>query len=214
MTWSLHRIRRGPARRLACAMLLAGCAAQPAAPVDETLDPGTGTTTSVLTRPIELQPEDRRGAFGASFAFLAPFETNRMGERTLYLWVAATEGDTPLVNSEVECDAQPIEAVPISGEPAELGLTRAPYVAPVPWSTQWYFRVSRSALECLANARHIAIVTRDANGERQRFSAPSQTITSLGAFAAHVAPSDATTPEPRLRRHGAAQPVKELSHPR
>ncbi|MFO7278454.1 MAG: hypothetical protein DIU56_015625 [Pseudomonadota bacterium] len=212
MNWC--RIPQNPARGLACTLLLAGCAAQPVAPVDETLDPGTGTTTSVLTRPIELEPEEGRGAFGASFAFLAPFETNRMGRRTLYLWVAATQGDTPLVQSEVECDSQRIDAVPISGEPAELGLTRAPYVAPVPWSTQWYFRMPYSALECLANARQVAIVTRDVNGELQRFRAPPKSITGLGEFVAHVAPSGESAAETGLRRHGAVQPAEEISHPR
>ena len=35
---------------------------------------------------------------------------------------------------------------------SQLNLSRAPYDSPVPWSTQWYFRLPADSLKCLADA--------------------------------------------------------------
>lgn len=184
---------------LACA--LTACAAQPQGPVNERLDQGTGTTTQVLDRPVELLVEGSRGALNDPFAYLGPFETNRMGEREVYLWVAAPQGDSPLALPQLECDSQPLPAAAFAGNLSELGLTQPPYAQPAPWSAQWYFRLPAAAVECLGTARELAVVTRDAAGQRRRYSAAAEAFPSLAAFRAAVAwEGDASFREARGQR--------------
>ena len=71
------------------AMLLGACAALPDdAPVVENLDEETGLTIARLGRPLELYNDTSSKDVAERFAFLGPFETNQMGNRALYLWVA------------------------------------------------------------------------------------------------------------------------------
>src|SRR5215471_9598754 len=80
------------ARRLALftvAAFLGACAALPDdSAVVEQLDPDTGLTIARLGHPIELYRETFRKDTSGKFAFLGPFETNQMGRRELYLYVA------------------------------------------------------------------------------------------------------------------------------
>ena len=62
------------------------------APVVEQLDPETGLTVARLGRPLELYRETFRKDTTERFAFLGPFETNQMGQRELFLWVATADG--------------------------------------------------------------------------------------------------------------------------
>src|SRR5262245_9211047 len=86
---------------LACAAAY-GCASVPDdSPVVEQLDDDTGITVARLGRPIELYRDSTIHDSAVRFAFLGPFETNRMGTRELYLWIAApiefVEGTAPPV---------------------------------------------------------------------------------------------------------------------
>src|SRR5262245_59130698 len=80
------------ARTVWCATLLmiaGGCATVPDdAPVVEDLDADTGLTIARLGRPMELYRQTFRPDSTGRFAFLGPFETNHMGTRTMFLWVA------------------------------------------------------------------------------------------------------------------------------
>src|SRR6478735_5674304 len=72
----------------ACSMLGA-CAALPDdASVVEQLESETGVTVTRLGHPIELYRETFLKDPAGRFAFLAPFETNQMGQRELFLWIA------------------------------------------------------------------------------------------------------------------------------
>src|SRR6266702_3288403 len=70
---------------VACALaaaLLGACATAPSEePVSEKLDPDTATTVKTLNRPIELLSQTGRSKQTDPFAYIAPFETNRMGAR-------------------------------------------------------------------------------------------------------------------------------------
>ena len=71
------------------AMFIGACAALPDdAPVVENLDEETGVTIARLGRPLELYNETSSKDVAERFAFLGPFETNQMGKRELFLWVA------------------------------------------------------------------------------------------------------------------------------
>lgn len=198
---------------LACglAALLGACATAPSEPVSEKLDPDTATTVTILSRPIELLSQNNRGKQTDPFAYIAPFETNRMGSRDLFLWVSTPQEQGQLTQPQVLCNGQPVDLQPLSQDSAaagarakpgdsvapaggssgapvkvdlsQLNLSRAPYEAPVPWNTQWYFRLPADSLKCLADADGISLEVRDADGGPDQFTTNGRkNLASLDAF--------------------------------
>jgi hypothetical protein len=190
---------------------LGGCATQ-GEPVSERLDPNTATTVTILSRPVELFSQTTRGSNADPFAYLAPFETDRQGAHSLYLWVSAPQnGSGQLSQPQVLCNGQPLALQPVNAdgsqgpapaatlpqanpppagsasgsELSELNLSQAPYDSPVPWSQQWYFRLSADGLKCLAAAQGISLQTQTASGEAQVFTAERKNIAALDAFTQH-----------------------------
>ena len=69
--------------------VLGACAALPDdASVVEKLEPETGVTITRLGHPIELYRETFLKDPAGRIAFLGPFETNQMGQREQFLWIA------------------------------------------------------------------------------------------------------------------------------
>jgi hypothetical protein len=158
---------------LACA--LAGCATAPTDAPSERLDSNTGTTLTLMPKPVELIVERARGPKTDPFAYLAPFETNRMGLHELFLWV-----------SSVLCGETPIALEKYEGTMADVGLSSPPYKAPAPWSAQWYFRLSGEVLDCFVNARRIRVITQTADAEPDTYTAEGAAISGLSSFVARV----------------------------
>ena len=189
------------------ALLAGGCASVPTEPISEKLDPDTATTVTVINHPVELLSQSTHGGKTDPFAYIAPFETDRMGERALFLWVAAPQDMGPLSQPQVLCNGEPLRLEPLSvdalangpggarpstvdaqsaanqSELARINLAHPPYDAPVPWSAQWYFRLPADGLKCLAAANGVALETRVSNGEAERFTADRKNLASLDAFA-------------------------------
>jgi hypothetical protein len=169
---------------------LAGCASAPGEPVSERLDPDTATTVTILSRPIELLTTAHPNAHGSindPFAYIAPFETDRMGTRDLYLWVSTPQTQGPPQQPHVLCNGQTLSLQPLSEAPkidlSQLNLSREPYEAPVPWSTQWYFRLPADGLKCLADANGIAVEAHTSDGAPAEFSTSGRKdLASLDAF--------------------------------
>jgi hypothetical protein len=204
--------RRVISHSLKLALLLAGgCASVPSEPVSEKLDPDTATTITILSQPIELLSQTNRGKQTDPFAYIAPFETNRMGTRDLFLWVSTPQAQGQLTQPQVLCNGQPLNLQPLTQEGdaltsraaapggnvttsaspgvavkvdlSKLNLSRAPYEAPVPWSTQWYFRLPPESLKCLADAEGITLEARAADGDQEQFTASGRkNLASLDAF--------------------------------
>jgi hypothetical protein len=162
------------------AVALASCASAPKEPVREQLDPDTATTVTVLTQPVELLAEASRGT--DPFAYLAPFETDRMGERSLFLWVAAPESAGTKLQPQLLCDGQPVGLQPLDGSLSSLQLSTPPYTSPAPWSSQWYFRLPPDALHCLATSHEVALEAPAPTGEPERFVAAPKALASIEAF--------------------------------
>jgi hypothetical protein len=182
----------------AATVILSACAATPSEPVRENLDPNTATTVIVLTKPVELFSQNTRGKVNDPFAYLAPFETDSTGTRALFLWVSAPLSDPPSTTPQVLCNDQALSLQTLgsdgpgaSGGPtvtadlAQIGLSRGPYVAPVPWSIQWYFRLTQDDLKCLAEANGIALVTHAPGAEDARYTAERKDLAALAAFSSH-----------------------------
>ena len=139
--------------------LLGACATLPDdGPVVEQLDNDTGMTIARLGRPIELYRENFRPNAASKFAFLGPFETNLMGKREMFLWIAL-----PL--EEPENSTQPI--VEVNGtaltlgsagqSPDFAGLRGSPYKIPTPWIAMYYFKVDAALVAQLGAAQTLAI---------------------------------------------------------
>jgi hypothetical protein len=201
-----------PAGVLVCglAAVLAACAAAPSEPVSEKLDPDTATTVTILSRPIELLSQTNRGKETDPFAYIAPFETNRMGARDLFLWISTPQAQGQLTQPQVLCNGHPLDLQPLSADSgavgshagpgdnvapggssggpvkvdlSQLNLSRAPYDAPVPWSTQWYFRLPADSLKCLADADGISLEARAVDGGPEQFTTSGRkNLASLDAF--------------------------------
>jgi hypothetical protein len=209
-----------PGRRLAgaavsglVAAVLGACASlPPAEPVSEKLDPDTATTVTVLSEPIELFSQSSRSKQTDPFAYIAPFETNRMGAKELFLWVSTPQAQGLLTQPQVMCNGQALSLQPLSQDAgsavvaeagkggdfagvtpngaaikvdlSKLSLSRAPYSAPVPWGTQWYFKLSADGLKCLADAEGISLQAKAANGDAEEFTSTGgrKSLASLDAF--------------------------------
>jgi hypothetical protein len=170
--------------------LLGGCAAMPDdAPVVEQLDEQTGLTIARLGKPLELYRENFRQETAGKFAFLGPFETNQMGKRETWLWLAL-----PLENS----DSPVMPLVAVNGAPLKLGepgrapdaagLHQPPYKIPMTWIAMFYYRIDDATIAQLGEARSIRLqVTENiASGPLTTvFSAPLADDPRLRDFAAH-----------------------------
>jgi hypothetical protein len=165
---------------LGSAMMIAGCAALPDdASTVEQLDEQTGLTIARLGRPMELYRETFQRDPAGRLAFLGPFETNRMGTRALYLWIALPLELAPDSAPDVELDGHALELGSASRDAAAAGLRESPYRIPTPWSTMLYYRIGADVIAKLAEAGTLAVrvTEQDADG------------TSITVFAATVADS-------------------------
>ncbi|HVY82051.1 MAG TPA: hypothetical protein VG994_13765 [Steroidobacteraceae bacterium] len=179
---------RASARALALGglALLSACAATPTEQEQQRLDPNTGTTLTVMARPVELIIDRTRGSKSDPFAYLAPFETNRMGTHELYLWVSAPQGAAPLDRPKVFCGDEALPLEPANMSLQSMGLSEPPYQLPAPWSAQWYFKLSGEVLDCLAAASRVRIVTQAAASEPDQFTAEGSALSGLSDFAMRV----------------------------
>ena len=140
-----------------------------------------------MPRPVELIAERSNDTRLDPFAFLAPFETDRMGARALFLWVSAPQNKGPLADPRILCDGKSMDLPAERRALPELGVSGAPYPAPAPWSAQWYFRLSGEVLDCFAGATRIRVVTQAADAaEPDSYTADGAAISGLGSFVSRV----------------------------
>lgn len=185
----LSRISRSSVAACLCLCVLAAalgaCSSTPQQPVVDRLDPDTAATVTVLKKPVELVAESLHHAGGDPFAFLAPFETDRMGDRAQYLWVSAPGVENAKIEPQLACDGQALKLSPVEGDIAQLGLAHPPYEKPAPWSQQWYFQLPPETLRCLADAQRVTLETRADTGQSDQFSVDAKGLSALKSFGAH-----------------------------
>ena len=138
--------------------MLGACAALPDdATVVERLETETGVTITRLGHPIELYRETFLKDPAGRFAFLAPFETNQMGQRDLFLWIA--------VPIEPVADSVPVVEINgaaltlgVPGKAADFaGISKSPYKIPTPWSAMYYFKIDADLVARLGDASKLTI---------------------------------------------------------
>jgi hypothetical protein len=139
-------------------LLLSACAALPDdTPVVEQLDTETGTTVTRLGRPVELYRETFSQEAAGKFAFLGPFETNLMGQRELFLWLAVPI--EPLIDSvpTIEVNGTALTLGPPGRAADFAGVHQPPYKIPTPWSAMFYFKIDATIVAQLGEAADIDI---------------------------------------------------------
>ena len=164
----------------------AACSTVPVAEDTERLDANTGTTVTLMPRPVEFIVDRSRGPKTDPFAYLAPFETNRMGSHEMYLWVSAPQVAGPLGVPQVFCGEEHIQLEPANADLNAMGLSKSPYKMPAPWSVQWYFKLSGEVLDCFAQAKQLRIVTQAGEDPPDQFVAETQALSGLSEFATRV----------------------------
>lgn len=176
--------RRSPRTTAACvalgAALLAGCASAPRERIAERLDEATGTTLTVLRAPLELLAARARSHDADPFAWLAPFETNRMGDRSTLLWISVPGGSMRAA-PQLLVDGAPLAVAPAPPDPTALGLSQPPYQPPAPWNLQYHYRLDATGLARLAAARELAILVAYDTGP-ERFVAGTAAAAVLADF--------------------------------
>jgi hypothetical protein len=168
--------------------VLGACATLPEdASVVEKLDPETGVTITRLGQPIELYRETFLKDPAGRFAFLAPFETNQMGQRDLFLWIAVPI--EPVADSVpvIEMNGTAI-SLAAPGRTADFAsLNRSPYKIPTPWSAMYYFKVDTDLVARLAEATKLTLrmLEADKSGTVKTVFESEVTDTRLKDFASH-----------------------------
>jgi len=167
------RVNRNPLANILLPLLLCACATAPGPAVNDKLDAKTGSTVSVLPEPVELLTSGYIGTHTGAFAYLAPFEIDQMGARTLYLWVLLPHDISSSVVPVIHCDDAAVTLPLQSGGLGAMGLAESPYAPPDPWGAQWYFALDDATLVCFAHAHKITLDIQNAKGEPVRFTAES-----------------------------------------
>jgi len=171
------------------AALIAGCAAIPDdAPVVEELDTDTGLTITRLGTPVELYRETFRKDATGRFAFLGPFETNLMGTRELFLWIALPvenlAGTTP---PTILVDGTALTLGEPGRTPDFAALRKSPYKIPTPWIAMYYFRLDNESLARLGAAHSLEFDVQEQTKEGMRrleYKTQLEADPRLGAFVA------------------------------
>lgn len=173
---------------IGCALWLAGCAGQPAKPV-EVLDERTGLTVVALKEAIELvQDAQTAGVISgrhATFAYIGPVEWNRSGTISYGLWVHIAPGnDRPAGDIHAAgalnlmLDDGPLALSPI--EAPKLG--RDPYRDAVSWGQTAYFDLNDAALRRMAESRKLELEVRAMDGTLTRFTPTSDNRSALSQY--------------------------------
>ncbi|HEV7715544.1 MAG TPA: hypothetical protein VGO53_08105 [Steroidobacteraceae bacterium] len=165
---------------------LSACAPLPTETDSERLDSGTGTTVTLMPRPVELVILQAKAGKTDPFAYLAPFETNRMGTHEMYLWVSAPQVAGPLGVPKVFCGEQLMPLEEAQPDIKAMGLSRAPYKTPAPWSREWYFKLSGEVLDCVTSANRVKVTTQATEAEPEDYAAEAAALAGLKEFAARV----------------------------
>jgi hypothetical protein len=123
------------------------------------------------------------------FAALAPFETNVMGQRTVYLWVSyPDEKGTVTTTPRVSVDGTPLPLVEVGPEPRAVSLKALPYEPLAPWSIIRIFRVDAMPLISLGRAAGLTLSVRYGDSQVIEFSGVVTPTGVLQDFERHLQP--------------------------
>ena len=179
-------------------VLIAACATTSPTEVLEQLDERTGVTVTSLPAPLEFySPRPERGLQAASFAYLAPFEVNRMGQRDTYLWLsvvrgAEERGDPPAARAappavRITADAETLEPAFVSANARELGMGQPVYRRPADWVGETYYAVTPQQVAQMAAANVLVLELHTEGQDPRRYDLSEPELGGLRAFSERIA---------------------------
>ena len=184
----MSRLRIAGVQRVFCMAVasaaLAGCAAPAIDPVQEALDERDGTTITQLAAPLTFIAEAPRSSGSDPFAFLAPFESNRMGQRRLHLWVAVPVESKADVTVILWRDGVELlrASGPLAGQDRDAAAVRAPYRTTAAWQRPLVLDLNAEELAALGAAATLTIEMRFTDGHSERFASEKPTQAPLQEF--------------------------------
>jgi hypothetical protein len=143
----MHGSKKTAAATLVAMLLLGGCAVEPTAPVAERTDDRTAITVATLAKPLLFT--GARSATGAPLDLaVGPFELNRQGRKSWYVWVSLLGEDLAVGEPHLRLVSGTQAVVEFAPAPASFmpPLSRAPYDKPAGWATERYYEVSADDL--------------------------------------------------------------------
>jgi hypothetical protein len=164
--------------------------------VTERLDRETGVTVTTQGEPTVFarnQPQFSRSA--RDYLYLGPFEINRRGQRTYYLWVGVGTTIDRGYLAPSEPDPQTLY-VSVRDELVELPLHRwselelatdSIYETRVRLRAEFFARVTLDQLRLLANAEPSEVIVKTADQAIQRYASWATTQPSWKPFVEHAA---------------------------
>ena len=179
-------------------LLVAACATTTPTEVREALDERTGVTVTSMPSPLEFySPQPERGLQAASFAYLAPLEVNRMGQRDTYLWLSVVRGSEERGEStasrpgppavRISADGEILEPAFVSANAHELGMGRPVYERPADWVGEAYYAVTVQQVAQMAGADVLSLELLTTGEEPRRYDLSRMELAGLRAFAERIA---------------------------
>lgn len=154
---------------VALAVACAGCAAEPAKPVRDFLDAGTGVTVTSSRSPIVLYRDDpAKAAYARNLVDLGPIEVNRQGSFRYFLWVGIWNTDQTgdwsnqrdgFESIVIVVDGEPMPLELAGWTPDAIGASRPVYTKPVATAADAYYPVTIDQLRHMAEANDLGLRT-------------------------------------------------------
>lgn len=130
------------------ALLLAACAAAPVDEVVESLDPKTAVTVAALAEPL-LYSSTVGAPSQTDDVAIGPFEVNRMGEKSWYLWANRLGGpdqEASLARLRIVSDGETLlELEPLAAD-VRLPVSSPPYRPLAEWAASAYYPITAEEL--------------------------------------------------------------------
>ena len=178
-------------------LLMAACATTAPTEVREQLDERTGVTVTSMQAPLEFySPQPERGLQAASFAFLAPLEINRMGQRDTYIWLSVVRGTDVRGEAAVVTPGPPDLRISLGGETLEpafvsadarqLGLGQRVYERPAHWVGEAFYAVTPEQIARMAAASLLSLELLTAGEETRRYDLSKPELAGLRAFSERI----------------------------
>jgi hypothetical protein len=190
-------MRNRSASAFAAGLLVAGCASTPPTEVREELDERTGVTVTSMHAPLEFYSQtEERGLEAASFAYLAPLEINRMGQRDTYLWLSVVRGAERASDDDrpppgppqlrIAVDGATLEPAFVGAQARELGLGEVVYERPAHWVGESFYAITPQQIAQMAAANGLAVEIAYPDEEARRYDLSKMELAGLRAFSERI----------------------------
>lgn len=174
------------AAMLATALLVGACAGgPPAEPVAERTDERTAITVATLPKPLLFT--GARTATGVALDLaVGPFELNRQGRKTWFVWVSLLGEDLAASRPHLRLTSGTETVLDLAPVPvdAALPISTAPYEKPAPWATERYYEISAEDVGRLYGQRTLEAEIARADGTVWRFEPWDVQLDRLDAYLA------------------------------